>query len=82
MKSTLLEERLLAPRPVLVQISEVLSDKLTSAFDAYTNDNFGFRKFFIRLNNFLNLKLLKTSTNSRVILGEADFLFGLPDIQT
>ena len=79
MKSTLLEERLLAPRPVLVQISEVLSDKLTSAFDAYTNDNFGFRKFFIRLNNFLDLKLLKTSTNKRVILGEADFLFGLPD---
>ena len=76
---TLLEKRPLAPRPVLVQISEVLSDKFTSAFDAYTNDNFGFRKFFIRLNNFLDLKLLKTSTNKRVILGEADFLFGLPD---
>ena len=76
---TLLEKRPLAPRPVLVQISEVLSDKFTSAFDAYTNDNFGFRKLFIRLNNFLDWKLLKTSTNKRVILGEADFLFGLPD---
>lgn len=76
---TLLEKRPLALRPALVQVSDVLSDKFTSAFDAYANDNFGFRKLFIRLNNYLDLKLLKTSTNKRVILGDADFLFGLPD---
>ena len=70
---TLLEKHPLAHRPVLVQISEVLSNKLTSAFDTYTNDNFGFRKFFTRLNNFLDLNLLKTSTNKRVILGKEDF---------
>ncbi len=76
---TLLEKRSPAPRPVLAQASDIFSDKFTSAFDAYVNDNFGFRKFFIRLNNFLDLKLLKSSTNKRVILGDADFLFGLPD---
>ena len=65
LEPTLLEKRPLAPRPVFVQISEVLSDKLTSAFDIYTNDNFGFRKFFIRLNNFLDLNLLKTSTSEK-----------------
>ena len=42
---TLLEKRPLAPRPVLVQISEVFSDKFTSAFDAYTNDNLDFVNF-------------------------------------
>ena len=76
---TLLEKRALAPYPVLTEAFDVFSDKFTSSLDAYVNDNFGFRKLFIRLNNFLDLKLLGTSSNKRVILGNSDFLFGLPD---
>ena len=76
---TLLEKRPLAPDPELTEAFDVFSDKFTSSFDAYVNDNFGFRKIFIRLNNFLDLKLLGTSSNKRVILGNSDFLFGLPD---
>ena len=79
---TLLEKRALAPRPVATHAFDLLSDKFMSDFEAYVNDNFGFRKLFIRMNNFFDLRLLKTSTNKRVILGDADFLFGLPDWDT
>ncbi|MFS2035161.1 alginate O-acetyltransferase AlgX-related protein [Polaromonas sp. CT11-55] len=76
---TLLEKRVLAPRPPVPEVRDVLSDKFTTGFDAYVNDNFGFRKLLIRLNNLIDLKLLGTSSNKRVILGDSDFLFGLPD---
>lgn len=76
---TLLEKRPQASRPSLASASDLLSDKFTIAFDTYVNDNFGFRKLFIRLNNFIDAKLFRTPSNRRVIFGNDEFLFGLPD---
>ncbi|MES2280688.1 MAG: hypothetical protein V4542_04680 [Pseudomonadota bacterium] len=72
---TLLEKRALASRPHLKSIREVASDDFLNGFTAYVNDNFGFRKIFIRLNNLIDLKVLKTPSNQDIILGAESMLF-------
>ncbi|MDH4183050.1 MAG: hypothetical protein OEV92_02420 [Nitrospinota bacterium] len=65
---TLLEKRKLAIFP------ERISMRFPDEFDTYMNDNFGFRKHFIRLNNLIDVKIFKTPPPG-VILGNDDFLF-------
>lgn len=68
----LLEKRGLAPLPKLTQQD---IDKLPDQLTNYVNDHFGFRKLFIRINNFVDLKILHASTHESVILGKDNFLF-------
>jgi hypothetical protein len=72
---TLLEKRALSPLPTVASASQVFSDKFTTAFNDYVNDNFGFRKLFIRLNNLIDVKVFQTTSNQRVVLGKDGFLF-------
>lgn len=44
-------------------------------FEKYFNDNFGFRNIMIRLNNFIDVKVLKSVTNEKVLLGKKGWLF-------
>ena len=76
---TLLEKRALSPLPPVASASQVFSDKFTNAFNDYVNDNFGFRKLFIRLNNFIDVTIFRTTSNQRVILGKEGFLFEQTD---
>jgi hypothetical protein len=76
---TLLEKRRLAPFPTMTHISGVLSQRFMKSFNDYIADNFGFRKLFIRANNFVDVRLLRTPSNSNVIIGKDDFLFDLAD---
>lgn len=68
----LLEKRGLAPLPKLTQLD---IDKLPDQLTNYVNDHFGFRKLFIRISNFVDLKILHTSTHESVVLGKDNFLF-------
>lgn len=68
----LLEKRGLAPMPSLLQLD---INKFPDQLANYVNDHFGFRKLFVRINNFIDLKILHTSTHESVVLGKNDFLF-------
>ena len=76
---TLLEKRALASPPHLNSIRGITSDDFLAGFTAYVNDNFGFRKIFIRLNNLIDFKVLKTPSNQEIILGAESMLFGRSD---
>lgn len=76
---TLLEKRALASPPHLKSIREIASDDFLNGFTAYANDNFGFRKIFIRLNNLIDLKVLRTPSNQDIILGANSMLFSRSD---
>ena len=76
---TLLEKRALAPLPPLNSAYGVVSDKFLEGFTDYVNDNFGFRKIFIRLNNLIDVKILRTPSNRDVILGSDAMLFRQSD---
>lgn len=76
---TLLEKRRLAPFPTVTRISDVLSQRFMKSFNDYIDDNFGFRKLFIRANNFVDVRFLRTPSNSHIIIGKNNFLFDLAD---
>lgn len=69
-----IENRILAERPAL-SFSSAELQKFPGAFQAYFNDNFGFRKLLVRGSYFLKSRLLGTSPSNLVIIGKNDWLF-------
>ncbi len=71
------ENRILAARPELKPVT--LSDpwKYMQDYQNYFNDNFGFRNILIRINSFVNLKILGVSPTPLpdVIVGKEGWLF-------
>lgn len=47
----------------------------TEDFETYFNDHFGFRNYFVRLNNLLKLRLFNVSGMKKVIVGKEGWLF-------
>lgn len=76
---TLLEKRALTTMPALDSLRDLASDNYTNAMTNFANDNFGFRKVAIRLNNYLDVKLFRTTSNASVIMGSDAMLFGSND---
>jgi hypothetical protein len=75
---TLLEKRQLARLPEF-SLAAIANDNFTRRADLYANDNFGFRKAFIRLNNLIDVRLFYTPSNFYVLDGHDGFLFGKSD---
>lgn len=44
-------------------------------FENYYNDNFGLRKYLIKANNNINIRLFSYSSNTRTILGKDNWLY-------
>lgn len=68
------ENRILVAAPSLPKTFYELRYFLPS-LDKYIGDHFGLRNEFLLLNEYLILKILKTSTSDSVFLGENDWLF-------
>lgn len=47
-------------------------------FDGFYSDNYALRTFFISVDNFLKVKILKSSTSNEVVIGKDDWLFLIP----
>lgn len=68
------EQRNLASKPDLNLMNDSYQTYI-SDYETYVNDNFGFRNEFIKINNFIKVKLLKTSPSEKVIIGRDGWLF-------
>jgi alginate O-acetyltransferase complex protein AlgJ len=68
------ENRVLASRPAL-KLSAAQLAAYPTKFDAYFNDQFGFRKRLIHLLNYAKVAGLGVSPTPKVILGRNDWLF-------
>jgi len=71
------ENRILAPRPELKSITLSAFWKYIQDYQNYFNDNFGFRNLLIRINSFVNLKILGVSPTPLpdIIVGKDGWLF-------
>ena len=67
------ENRTLASRPELV-LSESLGE-FPAKFEAYFNDQFGFRRRLIHWQNFIKVAALGVSPSAKVVLGRDDWLY-------
>jgi alginate O-acetyltransferase complex protein AlgJ len=70
----LVENRVLAPRPELKPGRASLAE-FPAGFEAYFNDQFGFRKRMIHWLNIIKVVGLGVSPSSRVVLGQNGWLF-------
>jgi alginate O-acetyltransferase complex protein AlgJ len=70
----LVENRALAARPALTGDPNALA-AFPARFEAYFNDQFGFRKRLIHWLNTMKVVYLGVSPSPKVILGEQDWLF-------
>lgn len=68
------EKRKPAPFPSLSGQRDVLR-KLPSDFEAFFNDNVGFRTALIQFRNRVDLRFFRKSPAAKVVLGEGDWLF-------
>lgn len=68
----LLENRQLAAFPV---ISEGGIIEFQKNFEKYYNDNFGLRKYLIKANNEIKVRLLSFSPNTKVVVGRENWLY-------
>lgn len=57
------------------KISELLNHKFQKSYDAFINDNFGFRNIFVRIHNQLEYSLFQKSTANDVIIGKNGYLY-------
>jgi alginate O-acetyltransferase complex protein AlgJ len=71
------ENRILAPRPELNLVTPSAFWKYIQDYQNYFNDNFGFRNLLIRINSFINLKILGVSPTPLpdIIVGKDGWLF-------
>lgn len=68
----LLENRQLAAFPVMTQGNIA---KFQKDFESFYNDNFGLRKYLIKANNMLIVRLFSVSPNTKVVLGKEKWLY-------
>ena len=71
------DTELLENRPLVAftTITEGNIQSFPTNFENYYNDNFGLRKYLIKANNILYIKLLSFSPNRMVVLGMDDWLY-------
>jgi hypothetical protein len=69
------ENRNLANKPELKQLSFKAISNYTKDFEKYFNDHYGFRNMLVRLNSIMHVKLLGMSPTERVILGKQGWLY-------
>lgn len=55
--------------------NELKTGEYTKNLEAYINDNFGFREMLVKTNSFIDINLLHSSSNDKVILGKDNYLF-------
>ena len=77
---SLSENRQLAALPNLPSGLTAL-DKFPGELNNFFNDHFGFRRWLIQTHGSLMARVLKTSPNSKVVLGSDHWLFYEPDIR-
>jgi len=65
-----LENRTLAAKPRLAS-----GVSLFRQTDDYLNDRFGFKNYFVRVNNVINRSILHEAQNNRVLFGRNNWLF-------
>lgn len=51
-----------------------------SKYESYFNDTFGFRDYFIRLSNYIDINLFNKSPNDSVILGKDNYLYSSEEL--
>lgn len=56
-------------------LSTVLIQNFIKSLENYYNDNFGFRAFFIYLNNLYKVKVLSVSPKEAVVIGKNNWLY-------
>ncbi|MEE9911850.1 MAG: hypothetical protein K4571_09005 [Deltaproteobacteria bacterium] len=66
------EKRQLARKPSLINMD---ISAFTKDFHSYFQDNYGFRKTWMTLNNYVKVKYFKVSPLSKVIMGKDGWLF-------
>lgn len=69
-----MEQRELAQRPTLKLNKDTIS-YYPKAYEDYENDNFGMKNYLVKLNNYINVKLLGTSPMESVLLGKDGWLY-------
>jgi len=69
------ENRPLTEKPVLTSISLSGFVNYKSEYEKYFNDNFGLRNFLIRINNYIDIKIFKTISKERVVVGKNGWLY-------
>ena len=69
------ENRVLASKPSLFLEDSKLNPNLKSEFNAWLNDNIGFRNEMIQLNTDINYKIFDKVSNNDVLVGKENWLF-------
>ncbi|WP_029452242.1 alginate O-acetyltransferase AlgX-related protein [Clostridium algidicarnis] len=72
------EKRAQTPSPTYTKdkpLSKYFSEK-----EKYFSDNFGFREYFIRLSNYIDVNIFNTSPNKDVVLGKDDYLYSSEEL--
>jgi hypothetical protein len=73
------ENRKLASFPEFFDNNGRFNTRLKEEFDAWLNDNIGFRSYFVGIHAMLKVKFLHMSTNPTVHFGKEDWYFYTPD---
>jgi hypothetical protein len=66
------EKRKLSEKP---SFNVTYLDPYPTQYEAYYNDHFGLRKFYIDFNNYVQVDIFNTNSSKKVIIGEDDWLF-------
>ena len=69
------ENRVLAKKPELKQLSFKAISNYTKDFEKYFNDHYGFRNMLVSLNSIIHVKLFGMSPTESVIVGKQGWLF-------
>ncbi len=75
----LLNEKRSTPTKPVYKKDEPIS-KYLSEYENYFNDTFGFRDYFIRLANYVDVNIFDKSPNTSVLLGKNDYLYSSEEL--
>ncbi|MEV5027355.1 alginate O-acetyltransferase AlgX-related protein [Paenibacillus sp. LPE1-1-1.1] len=59
---------------------KIFTGQYTKDLEAYINDSFGFRDVLVRMNSFIDIAVLHSSSNEKVVIGKNDYLFYSPTL--